>query len=159
LSVLLALLAALFVSLVIISFRAVRSLTGEGAGESRAYLSALARAVRDGDDRALDALASDGSSLGKALAAALDTRRQGGRARLAVREEVIAARARATRALLPLRLGATLGSVLGLLGALAAYLAPAPESFPLAQLTAGTLEMDVMGRAALSIVCGLGVHA
>ena len=158
-SVIFALLCALFASLVLASHRGVRALTQRRAGRASGYLGAAASAARRADATALAALAPSSTHLGSALTAALEARAAGGRPSLAVREQLISTRALAANVLTPLRGGATLGSALGLAGALLAYLAGPPETFPLEQLEQGGIELARMGRAALSIVAGLGVHA
>jgi hypothetical protein len=154
-----ALLAGLFAVVVGSSFRAVRSIVGEGGVDGRMFMKALRSAVEQDDRSALDALSTGSAFLPSALRAAIESRSEGGRAGLAARAVSIEARDRASRALLPLRFGATLGSVLGLLGALFAYLGPRPESLPLELLERGAMELAILGRAALSLVAGLCVHA
>jgi hypothetical protein len=157
--VILALLAGLFVFVLVVSFRAVRVLVGEGGLEARAFFDALGRALERDHGGALAALAEGDAYLERALGAGLSAKREGGRAALGAREVAIEARQSASRALTPLRIGATLGSVLGLLGALYVYMMPPPEALPLAWLERGAMEMAVMGQAALSLLAGLGVHA
>jgi hypothetical protein len=152
------LLAALFVVVVVVSHRAVSTFVGGGV-ESRTFLRALGAALEEGDTRALEVLGSGEGALARGLRAALESRREGGRASLGAREVAIEARDQASRVLMPLRMGATLGSVLGLLGALVVYLGPRPEALPLELIEQGALELDVLWRAALSLLSGLCVHA
>jgi hypothetical protein len=154
----LSVLAALFVVVVVVSHRAVSSWVCGGAG-AQAFLRALGAAIEAGDARTLDVLASGESQLARALLRALESRREGGQATLGAREVAIEARERASRSLMPLRLSATLGSVLGLIGALFVYLGPRPEALPLELIEHGAMERDVLFRAAASLVSGLCVHA
>lgn len=156
--VVLALLGALFVAALVVSFRATSVITGRG-GPRKPLMSALERALVTDHSAALTRLAEGESYFSQVVSAALEARGEGGRAELGARAAAVEIRHRVTIPLDRLRVIASLGSMLGLLGALLAFLEPVPESMPIALLEEGALQFHRMTRAAISMAAGLAVHA